>query len=198
MAYAAFTATFRVVDNASAGSKYGERARITLERFTEDLESLYQGESGIFEGEEVDFGGRRGDSLSFSSTAHLRFRKEQNPVGQAVIGYYSEEESGTAGLRLYRSDRPNLPGTDTGEEQKNEGYLLCDGVQEVSFTYIDAEGTEYESWSRTERIEREEEEILPRMVRIQIVFADADADADADAEDKTVYYSTAVALPQYK
>ena len=47
MTYAAFSTTFRVIEEASSSSQYAERARVTLGRVAEDLESLYFASSSV-------------------------------------------------------------------------------------------------------------------------------------------------------
>ncbi len=185
MTYAAFTATFRVIDRAGSASEYAERARITLERIVEDLESLHFGENGIFEGKETIYGELRGDSLSFTSRAHLLFHKEADPAGYATISYNVVEDEGNNELRLYRSDTPFLPG---GREEEDGGFLLCDELLEVAFTYIDENGDERDNWDSI--LEKENESVpFPTAVRVKIVFP------HEEKEDGTLSLSTLVAIP---
>jgi prepilin-type N-terminal cleavage/methylation domain-containing protein len=186
MTYAAFNTTFRVIEDASSNSKYAERARITLSRITEDLESLYIGEKVIFEGKENFYGEMRGDSLSFTSRAHLIFHKDAEPAGYATISYSVEESADQEGLRLFRRDLAYLPGQ---QDEEEKGFLLCDGLQEVSFTYIDDNGAEQENWDAELRKENEEKEI-PRAVQVKISFP------DENKEGESMSVSTLIALLQ--
>lgn len=192
LTYGAFTTTFTAVDSGDASSRFGERARITLERMSEDLESFYGGEKGFFQGESERFGANRSDSLTFSSTAHLRFNRDQQARGVTAITYTVEEVEDSGELRLYRNDAPILPGVEAEEEK---GFLLCEGLRELTFTYIDDEGGEFESWDSSFP-EQGEEADYPSLVVIEMGFSNNEAD-DEDREEK-VYYSTAVALPKQR
>ena len=188
MTYAAFSTTFRVIEDAGSSSKYAERARVTLARMAEDLESFYFTENGIFEGKETFHGELRGDSLTFPSRAHLLFHKDAAPAGYATISYSVEESADQEGLRLFRRDVAYLPGQQNEEEQ---GFLLCDELREVAFTYIDENGAEQENWDSELKKESEESEI-PRAVKVRISFP------DPKKEGELLSISTLVAIPQSK
>jgi len=189
LTYAAFNTTFTSVDSGDASSRFGERARITLERISEDLESFYGGENGFFQGESESFAMGRADSLSFTSRAHLRFNREQQARGVTAITYTVEEVGDSGELRLYRNDAPVLPGVEAEEEK---GFLLCEGLREMAFTYVDEEGGEFDRWDSS-LAEEDEEVEYPRLVRIKIGFFSAETDEE-DSEEN-VYFSTAIALP---
>jgi len=180
LTYGAYNTTFKVIHNASTNSKYSERARITLERMTDDLLSFYMGKSTIFTGESQFFGEYRGDSLQFTSTAHLLFHKNQQPHGQTTITYTVEENDGI--LKLYRADVPNIPGV---EEDEEKGLLLCDGLKEVAISYLDSDGGETDSWSESDGSGGN---ALPAIVRVKIGFV------DEEDPEQIIYYATAVAL----
>lgn len=188
MTYAAFSTTFRIIEDASSSSKYAERARVTLARVFEDLESLYFAENGIFAGKETFHGELRGDFLSFTSRAHLIFHKDGAPAGYATISYSVEESADQEGLNLYRRDVAYLPGQQDEEEQ---GFLLCDDLREVAFTYIDENGAEQENWDSELKKESEDPEI-PRAVKVKISFP------DQKNEGELVSISTLIAIPQSK
>lgn len=189
MTYAAFSSTFRVIEDASSSSHYAERTRITLARIVEDLESLYYADNGIFEGKETFHGEFRGDFLSFNSRAHLLFHKEALPAGYATISYSAEESADQQGLRLFRRDVAYLPGQEIEEDQL--GFLLCDDLREVVFTYIDENGTEQENWDSELKKESEDSE-LPVAVKVKISFP------NEKNEDELVSISTLVVIPQFK
>ena len=188
MTYAAFSTTFRVIEEANSSSQYAERARITLGRVAEDLESLYFADKGAFEGKETFHGELRGDSLSFTSRAHLVFHKDGAPTGYATISYSVEESADKEGMRLFRRDVAYLPGQENEDE---EGFLLCDDLREVAFTYIDENGAEQENWDSELKKESEASEI-PRAVKVKISFP------DEKKEDELFSISTLVAIPQFK
>ena len=187
MTYGAYNMTFKVINNANTNSKYGERARITLDRITEDLQSIHMGKSGLLTGETNNFGEHRGDNLTFTSRAHLVFTKEELPKGYATISYTVEEEEANSTLRLYRSDVPYLPG-EAAEEEK--GFLLCDGLREFAVIYMDEDDNETDAWSRGDGSFSDNGK-LPKMVKIKIGFI------DEDNQEETVYFSTAVAIPVF-
>jgi prepilin-type N-terminal cleavage/methylation domain-containing protein len=189
LTYAAFNTTFTSVDSGDASSRFGERARITLERISEDLQSFYGGENGFFQGESESFAMGRADLLSFTSRAHLRFNREQQARGVTAITYTVEEVGDSGELRLYRNDAPVLPGVEAEEEK---GFLLCEGLREMAFTYVDEEGGEFDRWDSS-LAEEDEEVEYPRLVRIKIGFFSAETDEE-DSEEN-VYFSTAIALP---
>ncbi len=184
LTYGAYNTTFKVIGNAGANSQYGERARITLQRIVDDLESLYLGKDGVFVGETAVYGEFRRDSLTFTSRAHLVFNKNENPKGSAVIAYTTAEQDDEDLVQLYRSDVALLPGV-TAEEDK--GFLLCDGLREVAFTYFDRDGNESETWAFDGGAGIGNSD-LPVMVKIRIGFA------DEETEDGTIYFSSAVAV----
>lgn len=185
MVYTSYNITFKVINNADAHSLYGERARITLERFTEDLESYYAGKGGFIKGETIRFGEFRGDKLSFTSRSHLIFNKDEPARGYATIVYSVEEDEESGQLKLYRADIPYLPGVGIDDDEK--GFLLCDGLREVAFTYLDKDGDEDDSWEGNER-SAEGVVIPPNVVQLRIGFA------DEKSEDGTIYFSTGVAV----
>ncbi len=188
MVYTSYNMTFKVINNADTNSVFGERARITLERFVTDLESYHGGQDGFVKGEPNTFGEFRGDTLSFTSRAHLLFTKQEQPKGYATIVYSVEEDEETGLLRLYRADYPFLPGTQVDEDDK--GFLLCDGLREVAFTYFDKDGEEADTWQGNENLD-EGGTLVPAMIQMKIGFA------SEKAEDTTINFSTGVALPVF-
>lgn len=186
LTYAAFNATFRVVENAESSSAYGERVRVAMQRITEDLESLHVGEGALFTGEQNSYGEWRGDSLRFTSRAHLLFHKDSDPAGYGNIFYTVEEDGSGEGLLLYRQDTAYLPGD---QVEEGRGFLLCDGLREVAFSYLDGSGGEFESWDSGLR-EEGGEDLYPVAVRITLGFA------QQNEEDGILRFSTLVAIPQ--
>ena len=192
LTYAAFNTTFTSVDSGEDGSRFSERARITLERISEDLESFYGGENSFLREESDSFAAVRADSLTFTSRAHLRFNRDQQARGVTVISYNIEEVEDSGELRLYRHDQPVLPGVEAEDER---GFLLCEGVREVRFAYVDEEGAESDSWDSSPAADGEESE-YPILVRIKITFSGNGPDEEED--EKGVSYATAVALPRVR
>ncbi len=189
MAYGAYNLTFKVINNSSYHATYALSARIALDRLTEDLESFHSGSSGFLKGENTTVGARRGDSLSFTSTAHLVFDKNELAAGFATISYSVEEDDETSLLKLYRLDDPFRPGGTTDPADK--GFLLCEGLEEVAVMYIDSNGSENDSWDSGQK-SGSGTNPYPSMVKIKLTFA------AKETENGTISFSTGVAIPPVK
>lgn len=158
--------------------------RIALDRLTADLESYYFGKGGFFLGEKKDEDSGRADQLTFTSTAHLVFSKKELPAGYALIRYSTEKDEETGMLRLYRIDKTIRPG-DSREAEDGKGFLLCDGLKEIRFSYFDVEGNERDEWNSDE-VEGQQQ--FPALMKITLRFAKS-----AETQDITVF-STAVSM----
>jgi general secretion pathway protein J len=196
--YAAYTGTFRNINETESQSELYQMARVTLERMKEDLESVYLPppvgdeefeEEGFwstgFLGKAVEIDGRSADTLRFLSTAHLVFDEEDKEAGVAQIVYdvieSGEEEEGFV---LYRSDRSEF---EQGvEEEEGAGLVLCEGIRAIDLIYYDDKGQDYEGW---DSMEVEEEGRLPARVSIVLEFVNK---ANPEAPLRFV---TGVALP---
>jgi prepilin-type N-terminal cleavage/methylation domain-containing protein len=194
MTYAAYNTTFKVIGNARESSKYGERARIALSRLSEDLGSLYLRSSAFATDEKkgsieenrpiLEF---RSDFLRFSSTAHLRFNRSERPTGHTVITYSVDTMESAEKRSLYRADAPFFSAT---EDEQERGFVLCHGLSEVAFSYIDEDGTSHDSWN-VEAINEGETVRLPKIVQLRLGFADEQNGGEVQ------YFSTAIAIPDY-
>jgi prepilin-type N-terminal cleavage/methylation domain-containing protein len=191
--YGAYRATFFTVNGTEKQVVLASRARVILERITDDLESLYGGEDGSLQGEKGDIGGHRADSLECISAAHVRFTRSEHRAGLTLLKYTLEEQDSGL-LNLYRLDAPLLPGSASPEDE-DIGVLLGRGLQEFKVTYVSADGNESDEWqSQAEGSGTETEDektiLLPALVRIEIRFADT---ADSEA---SVLFRTSVAIRQ--
>jgi general secretion pathway protein J len=193
--YGAYRATFRIIHGSESHLAISRNARIAMERITEDLKSIVAGPGGEFRGERIDLAGTRGDNLAFLSSSHLILSKKDTLAGYAVI-MYSAERNGESGLLdLYRSDRVLLPGA---EKEKKDSHkdILAAGLQEVNFSYLDADGKAKDEWQSDDGKKdlgtgaKPMEPLLPALVYVKLVFAKA-----ADDKNGTVF-RTAMALPQ--
>jgi general secretion pathway protein J len=178
--YAAYTGTFRNMDETESQADIYRMARISLERITEDLESAYipplavTPEPGVeelqpapFVGEDVQISDRSADTLLFFSRAHLVFDEEEVNTTNGRISYdVRESEEGEDVFVLYRSD---TPGFEEGPEQGTDGLILCEGLHAVDFTYYDDEGNGYDRWDSANG---EFKDKLPVMVSIVLEFVD--------------------------
>ncbi|MBW1999505.1 MAG: prepilin-type N-terminal cleavage/methylation domain-containing protein [Deltaproteobacteria bacterium] len=177
--YSAYSGTFRNRDVVELQADIYMAARIALERMVEDLESAYLPASvkvskskgsekgpAFFVGEEREIDGRRADTIRFLSRAQVLFSGEERPVGIGEIRYHVRRQGDGDGLDLYRSERLPLEGEEMGED---EGFLLCEGLNSVRFSYYDSSGDEYQSWDSGGE---EQGNRLPARISITLEFLD--------------------------
>lgn len=190
--YGSYRATFHIVHNSEAEINIAHYGRVALSRVSEDIEGLVTDTGGFLQGEQHEHDGKRGDSLSFVSSAHIALRKQDVASGNALIRYSVEPDNQSGLLNIYRSDTIMRPGVEVGEEEV-EKHLICSGANEVRFSYIDRNGTEHEEWLSSEGLVKEEgaEEVavFPLMIHIELRFTDSE-------EDSIDVFKTAIALPQ--
>ncbi len=186
LTYGAYSMTFKVINTASGNARYAERARVALDRIGDDLASIYSGDKLVFVGETEGAGNMRGDKLTFTSRAHLLLYKDDIPAPWTKIRYHVEEDNDR--LRLYRADVPYLPGRDDDIEEER-GFILCDGLREVAFTYYSENGNEADRWE-VETGSSNAKDDLPVAVGVRLGFV-----SEKD-EDDTIYYETRVFLPR--
>jgi general secretion pathway protein J len=175
--YGSYRATFQIVHGSEYRLRIANSARVVLERVTEDLGSIVTGTGGVFSGETHAFSGKRGDSLSFVSNAHLVLSKTDTLSGPALISYQVEADEETGLLNLYRSDIVLLPGTETDSDDARK-HLICRGLQEFKFTYLDQDGNETDDWQVEEIVSGgegadTEKSSFPSLVYIELKFAES-------------------------
>jgi len=196
--YAAYIGTFRNIEETESQADIYEMARIALERMVEDLESVYmtqgnrdsEGEEKTapptpFEGKVTELDGRRADTLRFVSRAHLVFDEEDEKAGAAEIAYYvsASDEEDERSFILYRSDTPYF---EEAKEPGTGGWILCEGLQAVQFTYYDKDGETHDNWDSSGR---DDNQTLPSAVSILLDFINP-----VDPESP-IKFTTRVALP---
>jgi general secretion pathway protein J len=195
--YTAYTGTFRNIERTESQADLYQMARIVLERMTEDLESVYMisqkepsedeeesDQPARFVGTMSEIEGRRMDNLRFASKAHIFFDVEEPYAGTAEIVYYVRENSEEEGdFILYRSDKANFG---QSEEEGTGGWILCDSLHAIQFTYYDEEGGAHDGWDSTEETFKGK---LPSGVSILLELANR---TDPEA---TVKFMTGVTLP---
>jgi general secretion pathway protein J len=197
MLYAAYTGTFRNIDETQSRADMYEMARIALDRMVEDLECAYmsrntekevseeeQNPVTRFVGEQAETDGRRTDTLSFSSRAHLVFYPEDLDLDQTKITYEVGEGEDEGRFALFRSDTPEL--TLVSEEETRGGAVLCNGLHALRLIYYDENGEAYDSWDSTQDSFKDK---LPARVSIFLEFVNP---LDLEAP---VGFFTSVALP---
>ena len=194
--FGSFNFVFGNVNTIEEGMDAYEMARDSFNRMAVDLQALHvtmqpayrppserDGESDPFRlvgeatnSEGVDFG-----RLRFTSRAHLPMGKDRRS-GIAEIIYYVELQSDGSHV-LKRSDRLDFMDEDT--EESNDP-ILCENVTGLTFTYIDDEGEEVDTWDSDSE---EYSYATPRAIRIQLQIGTAET---------SHFLQTMVALPQYR
>jgi general secretion pathway protein J len=189
--FSSYTGSLRIMKITEPQADLYRKARVTMSRITDDLESAYY-VAGQESSEDDDappqflginemIDSRDADTLRFISKAHISFDGDESLVGKAVLSYYVKE--GDDGLILFRADTPYYA---EQPEENSGGLILCDGLEGINFTYFDSEGEEYEEWDLSDEMRGGK---LPSMVAVQIWMAGESEGAPL------LTFSTAVALP---
>ncbi len=187
--YGAYTATFRVAKSAEFETEVQHRARIALERITEDLKATLQGTNGEMVGESQDIDGRRADTLAFKTLSHINFNQEIDDPHLATVKYVVESDEGTGLFRLYRADVTWLPGVTVDQDLK--GFLLCDKLWEVQFLYTNDQDEEDDSWDAVAAAlgsPTGSGKQFPKMIQVSLRFANSTGDGEG------TLFTTGVAL----
>lgn len=111
----------------------------------------------------------QGDSVTFSSFAHLRIRKDAKEGDQAVIQYFLARDPKDFGrTHLYRRETKRLTG-DLPEDLRRyaPAYILCEDVESLEFEYWDPSREEWLDEWRTTVTEAQPDRLPPR-VRITL------------------------------
>lgn len=187
LVYGTYRVTFITINHTEYHAQVSAKACVILKQMTEDLESFYAGTNSYFVGEEKHSNGHRADSLSWTSTAHLVFKRKEKPARLTRLKYYTEVENDSGLLSLYRLDTPVKP-CENDCESEQKGLLVAQGLQEFRITYVDTEGTEHDEYHYEQVADSEGEESIPLLVRLVVRFA------ESSESEQTIIYRTAVAL----
>lgn len=129
-----------------------------------------------------------GDSVTFSSFAHLRIRRDANESDQAVIQYFLEQDpKDTSRTHLYRRETKRLTG-DLPEDLRRyaPAYVLCEDVESLEFQYWDPTREEWlDEWRTT--VSEGQPDRLPPRVRIKMGIKNDDREVQ--------YFVTQTVLP---
>jgi general secretion pathway protein J len=154
--FGSFNFVFGKIDVIEEGMDAYEMAKDSLDRMTVDLESLfilqppaYKIPGGDdtedpfrFVGDITSVGGEDVGKLRFTALAHIPLDRQPRD-GVAEITYYvTVDEDGSKILR--RSDR--LDFTEPPSDLSGDP-ILCDNLKNLTFTYIDTEGDEMDTWN---------------------------------------------------
>jgi general secretion pathway protein J len=128
------------------------------------------------------------DSLTFSSFAHLRVRKDANESDQSVIQYFVEQDpEDTSRTHLYRRETRRLTG-DLPEDLERfaPAYIVIEDVVEFDVKYWENRQQEWLDEWRTMKTDMQPNR-LPERVWIKLVIKDFDGELTE--------FNTQVALP---
>jgi len=185
LAYSSYNATFHIINSAEEQTNTFAKARISMERIMADLESFYMGNEMFFKGKSKSFGAYNGDSLEFTSTAHIQLYPGDVSTGPVVIRYRVTEDPESDSLLLYRLESPLLKPDTTDKD--NSGLLLSDSLKEVIFSYLDEDEQEKESWGDED--DTGDDSTLPSLIKISLRFN------DNEEEGAGTLFQTAIRLP---
>jgi hypothetical protein len=132
-----------------------------------------------------DVNGREADTMSFFSRLGPLFGDNVALATGQLISYDVIQGGDEGELILLRSE--NMEFVDEIDEK--EGMTLCDGLQEVKFTYYDDDGESHENW------DSESEDfggLMPRMVSVSLEFL------NYENPDAPMKFMTSVVLPMQK
>jgi len=191
--YTSYSSSFKTINMTENRMELYRKAATVLERISEDIQASYISAlppnsfgqpAGYtrFLGEDTVINGRDANSLSFFSRIPPLFGDEDETVSGQLLSYTVVQGSEEDELVLLRSEHPEF--TDTAEE--NNGLVLSDGLQVITFTYLDDEGESHENWDSDSDEFRGR---LPRMVTISLEFL------NYENPDAPLKIFTSVAIP---
>ena len=187
--YAAYTGTLRIVKDTGYEDDIYSMARVTMKRMTEDLESICKYDGSLkFISEKRDINDKEFTEISFLSSAHLNFT-DGNSSGLAFINYFVEENSEKDGYILIRKDVLHKGEEEDEEIERSGGFILCDKLQSLSYTFFDGKGEEQETWDSDSEAQKGK---APALISIHLEFT------NPDDEENPYRFMTKVFLPVNK
>ena len=148
------------------------RAQVAFERIGEDLNSAMLPDDLEFIGGLEKGGSGQRILLSFASLAHLDFDPENGQSGLGLISYavQPDKDDGRQ-LLLLRADSLHRPQDKDAGSTETEAFLLSDRLRSVTFTFLDRNGEELESWDTTVSTEEpDKKRRLPAAVSCRLEF----------------------------
>jgi len=189
LAYGSYRATFRIIDNTESQAEIYSKARVAMERISNDLASLYPGPTGLLQGAPIHSGNTDTGLIHLTSMAHLVLNKTELPAGYATITYRTEQDRETDTLRLFRCDKPFRP-AETQKPDPDKGLLLVDGLQDIQIFYHSKDKDQQDTWDSKElRKGDTSARNFPDRIEINLLFANPTPDG------KPLRFSTAVTFP---
>ena len=191
--YTSYSSSFKTVKMTENRMELYRKAATVLERISEDLQSTYisvlppnsfgqPAEYTRFLGEDTVINGRDANSVSFFSRIPPLFGDEEETVSGQLISYTVIQGREEDEFVLLRSEYPEF----TEEPEENNGLVLSDDLQVVTFTYFDDDGEPHENWDSDSDEFRGK---LPRMVSISLEFL------NYENPDAPLKIFTSVAVP---
>jgi len=166
--YASYTGTFRLIRETHYDTEVYGMARSALDRMARDLQSaaLWRG-AFTFVTKPHTLGDREFVRLTFRSAAHVAFSDKDATDGIALIEYGVEEGTDKEGYVLTRSD--SLYRDPVKEQSPPGGFLLCDRVETLTYTFFDETGKEYKEWNSDGDVPVQKKRV-PAAVLIRLSF----------------------------
>jgi len=181
--YAAYTGTFKLVKYTRSGDDIYSMARTAMNRMAEDMESVCRYRNSFeFVSGELETGDFM--ELSFLSSSHLNFDDERSS-GIAMINYSVVKDDEKDSYILKRRDEL-YRGRAT--EEKEGGYILCDGLQSLTYKFYDGREVEYDSWNSESDLKAQKDRV-PAIIFIRMDFI------NPNDRDKPYRFMTKVFLP---
>jgi hypothetical protein len=142
--YASYRGTFKISRSSEYAENLYEMMRITADRMLQDIESLTpQRYSYELKLTASDAAGGSGE-IEFVSSAGLSYT-DGRPTANARVRYYLTKESGEEGYSLWRSDSASM--TTYREGAAPKGFLLCNRLKSIRYTFFDQGGEQHDAWS---------------------------------------------------
>jgi general secretion pathway protein J len=188
-----FSATVTATEMTVAVQERYASVRNTVDRMATELSGAYLSFNRqpqelrpytLFEGRSES----AGDSVTFSSFAHLRIRRDANESDQTVIQYFlADDPEDSSRQHLYRRETKRLTG-DLPEDLRRyaPAYVMCEDVESLELRYWDPLRKEWREEWRTTALDMQPDRLPPR-VKIKLGIENDDGDIE--------YFVTQTVLP---
>ena len=198
--YGAYTGTLRVASTTDQDDAAYGSARSFFVRVTKDIGAMAPYREGyIFTAKPFDIRNQTFLKLSFRSTAFLAFSEKDFASGIAEITYDIIEDPASGSFQLLR--RNNLLEETIGKETSQtpltrevllkKSFILCSGIQSITFKFYDATGKEYDTWDSGSDIEAQKKQ-APTMIMIKLNLL------NPGNRERPLSYMTRIVVPANK
>jgi len=195
--YAAYTGTLRVAQTAEQDDARYAMARVFFMRLTKDMGGLSVYRDGFeFIAKPYEYKDRSFLKISFRSSAHLAASERDISEGVARITYEMLEDKKNGGYRLLRMDSlydETPPGGNaatpmTQEELLKKSFLICTGIQSLTYKFYDTTGKEYDAWDSASDNDIQKRK-APAMILVRLNLI------NPDNQERPLSFMTRIALP---